>query len=548
MRELSRKSTILKRVLMLTMAFSGLLLAAACAQSPTPEVVTKVETVIVEREAEPIIQVETVEVMVTVEVEKEVERIVEVTPTPLGRLYQGIEATVMTAVDSPLVELLERRAAEFQAQTGANITIDTATDLHQTLLTELEAEQSHVDGLVYPAQWLADFAAPGYLVDLTERVQTDETLAWNDIAPFYGDISSRYGGQVYGIPLDADVYLVYYRPDVLEEIGMGPPKTWDSYLEVAGAANELDINQDGTPDFGSCMAKGEQMSTFFYAMAGPYLQFEGTEQGAFLTLDDLEPRVDNPGFRRALELYKETLLYSPPEELSNGLAETRRLVLDGRCTLTIDTGVLAKLASDPEQSTVQDTLEAIVLPGASEFVDPATGQLTACDEDLENCPFAVEEINYAPFAADGGWIGSLNPDADEEVQQAVYDFFVYVSAPAQSSVDVAVKPSLNPYRISQYLNRQTLVDAGMSSHASANYLSAIEETLANPNMILNVRIPQHQRYHQESLSAVLNQYLSDDLTTDEAVAALLEQWQAITDEVGREEQRAAYRLSLGLNP
>ena len=547
MNELPRKLTILKRILIL-LSFSSLLLTVACTQSPTPEVVTKIETVIVEREAEPIIQVETVEVMVTVEVEKEVEKIVEVTPTPLGRLYQDVKATIMTAKGSPPVELLERRAAEFQAQTGAEITIETAPDLHQTLLTELGAEQSHVDGLVYPAQWLADFAAPGYLVELTERVQTDETLAWNDIAPFYGDISSRYGRQVYGIPLDADVYLVYYRPDVLEEIGMGPPKTWDSYLEIAGAANELDINQDGTPDFGSCMAKGEQLTSFFYAVAGPYLQFEGTEQGAFLTLNELEPRVDNPGFRRALELYKETLLYSPPEELSNGFAETRRLMLDGRCTLTVDTGVLAKLASDPDQSTVQDNLNAIALPGATEFVDPATEQLTACDEELENCPFAVDEINYAPFSAEGGWVGSLNTAADENAQQAVYDFFVYMSAPAQSAVDVATLPNLNPYRISHYLNRQPLVDAGMSAPSSANYLNAIEETLANPNMILNVRIPQHQRYHQESLTPILNEYLSDSLTTDEVVTALLAQWQAITDEIGREEQKSAYRLAFGLNP
>lgn len=543
------KPTILPPIVIL-IAFSWLLILSACNQNQPPEIVTRIETVIVEREAEPITVIETVEVVVTVEVEKEIERIVEVevTPTPLGQLYQGTEARVIAPAEAAVVDLLERRAAEFQEQTGAVITVDTVPDLYQTILSDVATGQNNYDGFIYSPQWLADYAALGYLADLTEQVQSDPRLAWADIAPFYGDIGSRYGGQIYGIPLAADTQFVYYRADVLEEIGVAPPKTWDDYVEIAGVANELDINQDGPPDFGSCLAKGEQPYRFLYAMAGPYLQFEGTERGVFFTIDDFEPRVDNPGFRRALELYKEMMLYSPPDGLSSGLEEIRRLVLDGRCVLTIDSGTLAKLASDPQQSSVHDTLSAIILPGATEIVDPATGQLTPCDEELNNCPLAIDEINYAPFAAADGWIGSLNPVATDTTQQALYDFLVYLSTPEQSNIDVTVEPALNPYRISQYLNRQPWVEAGMSPSASGNYLSAVEETLDNPNIILNLRIPQHQRYQQDSLNSILTQYLADELTTDETVATILDQWQAITNELGREEQLKAYLLSLGLTP
>ncbi|MBI1879855.1 MAG: hypothetical protein HYR94_16815 [Chloroflexi bacterium] len=56
------------------------LIAAQCGPAPTPEVITKVETVIVEKEGEKV--VETVEVVKEVEVEKvvtvEVEKIVEI--------------------------------------------------------------------------------------------------------------------------------------------------------------------------------------------------------------------------------------------------------------------------------------------------------------------------------------------------------------------------------------------------------------------------------------------------------------------------------------
>ena len=116
----------------------------------------------------------------------------------------------------------------------------------------------------------------------------------------------------------------------------------------------------------------------------------------------------------------------------------------------------------------------------------------------------------------------------------------------QANAAVAAEPALNPYRISQYFNRQPWVEAGLSPEFSANFLSAIEQTLASPNAVLNLRIPSHQRYQAEGLSPLLTQYLTDQLTTDEVVAALLDQWQAITDAAGRQEQVDAYSLSLGI--
>lgn len=532
------KTTLILAVL------GGLLALAACSPAPTPEIITRIETVIVEREAEPITIVQTVEVTVTVEVEKTVE--VEVTPTPFGQRYQGVEAALVTAADIPVAELLRQRAQAFQALTGAVVTIETAPDLNQTVLIDEETGQNRYAGYVYPAQWLAEYAAQDYLADLTDRVQSDETLAWDDIAPIYRDIAAGYGGRTYGIPIAGDVQLVYYRPDVLEEIGLAPPKTWDDYLEIAGAANELDINADGSPDFGSCLAKADQSFSIFYSMVSPYLQFEGPAQGSFFAPNGrLSPLVDNQGFRRALELYKESTLYGPPEELSNRLPETRQLMLDGRCTLTIDSTALGQLAAAPE-STIKDKIAAVALPGAAEVVDRSTGALVPCDEDQKNCAFAVEEINHAPFMPSGGWMGSLNPAAAEPTQDAVYDFLAYVSAPDQANAAVAIEPALNPYRISQYFNRQPWVEAGLSPEFSANFLTAIEQTLASPNAVLNLRIPSHQRYQAESLSPLLSQYLADELTTDEVVAALLDQWQTITDAAGRQKQLDAYLLSLGV--
>jgi multiple sugar transport system substrate-binding protein len=114
-------------------------------------------------------------------------------------------------------------------------------------------------------------------------------------------------------------------------------------------------------------------------------------------------------------------------------------------------------------------------------------------------------------------------------------------------VDVTIGGTgLNPYRISQFKTIDPWVKAGMSPDAANNYLSAIGVSLNSPNMVLDLRIPHNQQYQLEVLDAVLADFLAGKLTTEEAMREVEKRWEQITNKVGRESQRAAYRASLGL--
>jgi multiple sugar transport system substrate-binding protein len=177
-------------------------------------------------------------------------------------------------------------------------------------------------------------------------------------------------------------------------------------------------------------------------------------------------------------------------------------------------------------------------------LDWETGELVPCDETT--CPYAVDGVNYAPFASFGGWSGGVNAGADPLVKDAAYAFFSYMSQPAQANVDVTIgKTGYNPYRTSQFLNRQAWVEAGMSPQAASNYLGAIEASLASPNMVLDLRIPQNQRYEQVVLDLALSQFASGEITRDEAIQQIYDGWEEITEELGREDQLKAYRGTLG---
>ena len=195
---------------------------------------------------------------------------------------------------------------------------------------------------------------------------------------------------------------------------------------------------------------------------------------------------------------------------------------------------------------VQGKVGAVVLPGSTEVVDRETGKLVDCDEDT--CPYAINGVNHTPFAAFGGWSGAVSAAADEETQAAAYALFSYMSAPDQANVDVTIGDTgFNPYRVSQFENLDPWLDAGFDKASAENYLGAIQDSLNNPNMMLDLRIPQNQRYQQVVLDTVLSQLLAGEFTAEEAVEEITNRWEELTDELGRDEQLEAYVGTLGIS-
>jgi multiple sugar transport system substrate-binding protein len=462
--------------------------------------------------------------------------------------YEGVTVNIVTFTGPQIAEPLQRRAPDFEKLTGAKVQVITVpfSDLYNKLLTDFATGTNSYDAAVFAPQWMGDFIEPGYLEPLTEKVKADKDLKWDDIAPFFRDFSASYKGDVYTIPLDGDFQMAYYRTDLLKEAGMEPPKTWDDYLAIAQHFNGKDLNGDGKADYGSCIAKKRNAQSYWFitSIAGNFLQTQGTAQGAFFA-DDMTPLIDNEGFRKALQIYIDSTKYGPPDEINLDVGDTRGLFTSGRCALTLDWGDIGTLAIDPKTSKVNDKVGAVIIPGTKEVVDRATGKLVPCD--AKTCPNAIDGVNHAPFAAFGGWSGAINKSKDQKTKDAAYAFLSYMSAPEQANVDVTIGATgFNPYRTSQFENLDLWLKAGMSQEAAKVYLGAIQASLNSPNMVLDLRIPQNQRYQQIVLDTAIHRALAGETTPDETITEIVTGWNEITQELGKDDQQAAYKATLGV--
>jgi len=463
--------------------------------------------------------------------------------------YAGVTVNVLTFTGPQIAEPLQRRAPDFEKLTGAKINVVTVpfSDLYQKALTDMATGTNSYNAMVFDPQWMGDFVTPGYLEDLSSRVTADTALDWNDVGAFFRDFSATYQGKVYTIPLDGDFLMVYYRTDLLAKDGLQPPATWQDYLDIAKKYNGQDLNGDGTPDYGSCISKKRSAQAYWFidAVAGAYIQSMGTNQGLFFSTDDMKPLINNDAFSAALDVYSETTKYGPPDELNDDVGNTRGLFTSGRCALSMDWGDIGPLSVDPTTSTTQGKVGSVILPGSKQVLDRATGKLVDCT--AHNCPNAVNGINHAPFAAFGGWSGAINAADDPKVKDAAYDFLSYMSQPAQSSVDVTIgKTGFNPYRTSQFTNLDPWIKAGFTQEGAQNYLGAIKDSLASPNMVLDMRIPKTDQYQQVVLDKAIAQFLAGDLTKQQTMDQITQGWEDITNQEGRDKQLAAYKASLGV--
>ncbi|MCK4471229.1 MAG: extracellular solute-binding protein, partial [Anaerolineae bacterium] len=322
--------------------------------APTPQIIEVEKQVVVEKKV-----VETV--------------VVEATPVPEVKPYEGVEVNVLTFTGPQIAEPLQRRGPDFTELTGAkiNVIVVPFSDLYAKILTDLATGTNAFDAFVFAPQWMVDYIVPGYLEDLTDRVAADEALEWEDVAPFFRDFSATYKGRTYTIPLDGDFQMVYYRSDLLEQEGLEPPETWEDYINIAATFHGKDLNGDGDPDYGSCISKkrGAQAYWMIWSVAAGFLQSQGTSQGSFFDTETMEPLVNNEAFAAVLDIYGETTQYGPPDELNLDVGDTRSLFTSGRCALSLDWGDIGTLAIDPETSVVQDKVGAVILPGPTQVLD-----------------------------------------------------------------------------------------------------------------------------------------------------------------------------------
>jgi multiple sugar transport system substrate-binding protein len=121
---------------------------------------------------------------------------------------------------------------------------------HQFYVINLEGRSVGFDVLMLDVIWVPEFARAGWLLDVTDRWPPAERA--EHFAATVAAATS--GGRVWAVPWVMNVGLLYYRRDLLDRHGLGPPQT---YEELARQAR-LMLSREADGRLGGFLWQGKQ--------------------------------------------------------------------------------------------------------------------------------------------------------------------------------------------------------------------------------------------------------------------------------------------------
>lgn len=448
-------------------------------------------------------------------------------------------------ISGPVVE----EAKVFAEASGATIRVVLPgwNETVEKIRHSLESPQEHYDLFLITTSWSGPLFEHRAVAEIPASVKV--RAEWEDILPIYRESVLKWSGGYYALPYDGDTVTLYYRKDLFEDADnrarfeaqfgypLEPPTTWDRFRDAGRFFNGWDWDGDGEPEYGIAGSRLVNSSSMliFLSRAAAYAKHP-EDPAYYFDPDTMAPRIDSPGFVRALEEYVEALEYGPPGMINFAASDVRRHFIEGRVALAIDWANIGIDGEASPLSVVRGKVGYAPLPGAERVYDARAGTHSGGWDERPNA--AASMVGNYLFL-----VNRASKNADLAFAFAAH----MASREVTGRLVVTAGTGINPSRHSHLSEPAGWRDQGFSVEAAERYLGTIDQALANPNHVFDIRIPGSARYYK-ALDQALYRALSGERTAADALAEAASEWRAITDSLGRERQIELHRASLNLPP
>jgi multiple sugar transport system substrate-binding protein len=468
--------------------------------------------------------------------------------------YKNTTISVMV-IRSAVGDCVEYHAPRWEEETGGhvNITKVPIDTLHQEIFADLKGPAQH-DAYQTAAWFYGDYftSDEAAIVEVAPFLKDPKYPFWNP-DQFLPAIKRLYTwqGKLYGVLLDADAQILYYRKDVLgnqdyqekfkSKLGYdlpNPPKTMQEMHDVASFFTGWDWNGDGKDDWGiSLHAKVNQQGFFhFLTLAAPYV-ISPSNKYFYFNPDDMKPLINSEGHLRALEDYVKFLANGPKEQIGWTLEQGWSPFLTGHAVMEPTWGDLPTLAQNRAHSSVQGRVGATIIPGTTESFNPLTNQ------------WEKSTLNTVGNTNGGSWHCVISRLSKQK--EAAYDFLAFMANKKNAFFNVTngwtgVQPGMK-YEYFAPVGTGTVEEwenQGWDKNDATAYLNAYYANLILPAQQIYLRIPGASEYWQE-LDVRISSVLSGSTKPKEALDDIYQAWERITDRYGRESQKKLYAQSYG---
>jgi multiple sugar transport system substrate-binding protein len=468
----------------------------------------------------------------------------------------GLRLKLLVVDDPGLAAAAERLRSEWHTSTGAEFEVFEMTEAEL-----LAAERIECDAIVFPEHNLGELAERGWLSPLPTHAIDDRDfgLDWPGIFETIRKAEAVWGDQVLAVPFGSPVFVCAYRADWFERFDREPPRTWAEYQALAEFfSNQTNIG-DAAPVTDS-ISSADSAPTTNTAFCGAIEPWGASYAGLTLLaraatyarhrdfystlfdMETMEPLVAGPPFVRALDELVAVSRKAPAELRSGSLAEVRDWLLQGRSAMALVWLAPAMAVSDSAQKSLHSesgtteppTLGFVELPGGVEMYNPGLKTWERRHDD------EAERVTFLGAAGRLGAVVGQTAGGD-----AAARLLAWLSGPQWSEQVSAASAATTLFRKTHLESPLHWVGPRFGAGVAGPYAETVAKALDGHASFAAPRIPGNARY-LEALDRAVRRALADEATSQQALDTVAGEWQKITDEMGADRQRSAYRRSLGL--
>lgn len=454
--------------------------------------------------------------------------------------FEGVRVVIVANAGGNS-DYMKLAARQWEEQTGATVELNPIPfgDIQSKVLQAMSTGTYIGDVFALPTGIAGSLITGDYVIPVPEDAQAAMDL--DDIPDAYRE-NLFWDGVQYAWPWDGDIFTLNYRADLLQDTDhqaafaaeygydLAVPTTWDQYADIAEFFSGANL---GVP-YGWAEVAGRGQGSFhaFSARAVSYAKL-ASDPGFYFDPETMDARINNPGFVRALEDWMAALPSAIPSVTTLGAFETHMAFIAGQVLFNIDWTDTGIMAQDPTMSAVAGKLGSAILPGSHEVWD------SNAEEWVE-----LDEPNQPAYLAFGGWIIFI-PENARSPEAAISLANWFSSPEVMRQASQTPNSGVNAVRTSTVEDLAGWVEgANFPDEAGArNYLDAM---MIGDNFVNQLRIPGENQY-EEALELAVSQALTGQMSAQEALNEAARTWDEITDRLGREQQTAFYRATLGLS-
>lgn len=262
-----------------------------------------------------------------------------------------------------------------------------ANTVHDDFVNKLASGDTSVDVMGLDVTYIDEFASAGWLADLTDLVDPAITEGMLT-GPVEG---ATKDGRLVAMPWFTNSSVLFYRQDVLDELGAEVPTTWDGWMELADKAVGVNGVEYGA-DFQAAQSE---------ALVCNWVEYVWSNGGDILD-EEGKPVVNSENNVEATNIMKKLVdEYAPEGVTTYTETESEQVFKEGKCLFIRDWSGFWSSGQD-EGSKVTGKIAATKLP-----VGPSGSESHTCL---------------------GGLDLVINNNIDDTQKEAAADFISYMAS------------------------------------------------------------------------------------------------------------------------